>query len=103
MSDDSNDDRAKILGINDSQVLIARKKGDADPEIYVAQRLKHGKPIAPLAPGGEFVKLTPREGEPGICNVEVLAHDGPARASTPAYRDGYEAVFGKKKASDFVN
>ena len=103
MSDDSNsgDDLVKILGFKgNDQMLMARKKGDADPELCVGFRLKHGKPVMP---GVEIIRLTPRDGEPGICNVQVQVHAGPARASTPAYRDGYEAVFGEKKAEDFVN
>ena len=55
----------------------------------------------PLQPGEELVQVFASE-EQGTVRLRTLyKHGGPSRASTPAYRDGYDAVFGRKvKAGD---
>ncbi len=64
----------------------------------------------PLAEGAEVVKLSPRPGAPGICDVEVaLARGapprakGPARVSSRSYRQGWDEVFGKSATSKDLN
>jgi hypothetical protein len=70
--------------------------------------MKDGAPIH-----GEVVRLTPREGAPGVCDVEVsYAPPSPARAASPqgapsrgkgppkvatdGYREGWDEIFGKR-------
>lgn len=64
--------------------------------------LRHGRALAPNA---EIVTLSPREGQPNVCDVEV-AHrvappaapraggDGPAQVATEAYRESWDRIFG---------
>lgn len=70
--------------------------------------MKDGAPIH-----GEVVKLTPREGAPGVCDVEVSyappssaraasapSHGargkGPPKVATNGYREGWDEIFGKR-------
>jgi hypothetical protein len=61
---------------------------------------------APVPPGADLVNLGPDDGS-GWRPVETLyssgetgarkaGGDGPAQVATPAYRDGYDRIFGKK-------
>jgi len=58
--------------------------------------LREGQPIPE---GSELVKITPGEDE--WHDVETLyRHEslsGPPQIATPAYRDGYDRIFGKQK------
>ncbi len=67
-------------------------------EAGVVRPLEHGKPIA-----GEVVRLSPRDGSRVLYDVEVQCaarvpadRGGPAQVATASYRDGWEAVWGKK-------
>lgn len=57
--------------------------------------LEEGKPIV-----GEVVKLTPREGQPNVCDVDVVmdapkpTSKGPAKVATDSYRANWDRVFG---------
>jgi hypothetical protein len=71
---------------------------------------EEGKPIT-----GEIVTLKPREENARVCDVTdsyappqtttahaahagaQLAHKGPAKVASPAYRDGWDEIFGAKK------
>ena len=46
-----------------------------------------------------------RKGEPSRFNLKVLyaGKKGPARASTPEYREGWDAIFGKKPKPEELN
>jgi hypothetical protein len=76
------------------RVLRAR---EARLEVGEVRPLREGKPIA-----GEVVKLTPREGAPRVCDVEVMtkvepessARKGPAQVASHAYRASWERIFG---------
>jgi hypothetical protein len=72
--------------------------------------LEEGKPIV-----GEIVTLKPREENGRVCDVTdsytpppptpahaanteaQLAHKGPAKVASPAYREGWDEIFGAKK------
>jgi hypothetical protein len=70
--------------------------------------LEEGKPIV-----GEIVTLKPRQENPRVCDVTdsyappitaqaatadaQLAHKGPAKVASPAYREGWDEIFGAKK------
>ena len=74
--------------------------------------MKDGAPIH-----GEVVKLTPREGAPGVCDVEVsyappavaaarasaqgapTRGKGPPKVATDDYREGWDEIFGKRAAA----
>lgn len=68
--------------------------------------LREGRPIT-----GEIVTLKPRESNPSVCDVTdsysapaastaapsaQLAHKGPAKVATRAYREGWDEIFGAK-------
>ena len=84
-------------------VLRAR---DEKVEVGELRALEEGRPIV-----GEIVTLAPRKDNPRVCDVKdsyrapssagaaaalALAHKGPAKISTEAYRDGWDEIFGKK-------
>ena len=61
--------------------------------------VKEGQPIV-----GEIVSLAPRKENPRICDVRdswtpPALQKGPAKVATAAYREGWDEVFGKSKAS----
>ncbi len=76
-------------------VLRAR---DEKLEAGELRALQEGRPIT-----GEVVTLTPRKGNPRVCDVTdsyrppalAAAHKGPANVATDAYREGWDEVFGK--------
>lgn len=50
---------------------------------------------APLSDGVEIVQARP-SGERGVLGIQSLyKHKGPARVTTPAYRQNYDDIFGK--------
>lgn len=70
--------------------------------------IKDGAPIH-----GEIVKLSPREGAPHVCDVEVTyaapkrasapsdgRGKGPAQVATHGYRAGWDEIFGKSPDED---
>lgn len=83
-------------------VLRAREE---KVEIGELRPLAEGRPLA-----GEVVTLSPRKDNPRVCDVKdsyrppsvgaatalALAHKGPAKVATEAYRDGWDEIFGKK-------
>ncbi len=89
-------DGVQILRLREGHVEVGELR--AAPE---------GKPIL-----GESVRLHPRADEPRICDVEVIAPSpiprakdtagergkGPAKVATPAYRSGWDAVFGAPRS-----
>lgn len=84
-----------------AKVIRAR---DGKIELGEVRPLKEGKAIT----GAEVVSLTPRADAPRVCDVKVhvkvptpevsasksLQHKGPARVTSTAYREGWEALFG---------
>lgn len=94
-------DRALVLGqLPDQKALaVLRQRGeDAPVEAGIVRSLREGEPIT-----GEVVSLKPTaEGSP-LCDVEVhldrsqMTHKGPARVASPAYRSGWDAVFGGER------
>ncbi len=77
--------------------LVERRKGDR-VSVGTLTPLKNGQS---LFTGAEVVKVTPGEGE--WHDVESIYRDGeptlsgPPQVATPAYRAGYERIFGKQK------
>ncbi len=83
-------------------VLRAREE---KVEVGELRALEEGRPIV-----GEVVTLSPRKDNPRVCDVKdsyrapspggttalSLAHKGPAKVATEAYRDGWDEIFGKK-------
>jgi hypothetical protein len=90
-------DRAVILGPveGDKGLAVLRQRAEGAPvEAGIVKPLEEGRPIA-----GEVVRLKPTAEDPRVCDVEVhldrrgVAHKGPARVATNAYRDGWDALF----------
>ena len=83
-------------------VLRAREE---KVEIGELRALEEGRPIV-----GEVVMLAPRKDNPRVCDVKdsyrapgspgatalTIAHKGPAKVSTEAYREGWDEIFGNK-------
>lgn len=71
------------------------------------ERLEAGE-LRPLVSGrpivGEVVSLKPREDNPRICDVAssytppTPARKGPGQIASPAYRQGWDEIFGKAPA-----
>lgn len=87
------------------RVLRAREDRIESGEV---RPVKDGAPIH-----GEIVKLTPREGAPQVCDVEVTYSakkaptatltprgKGPAQVANRGYRDGWDEIFGKAAGDD---
>ncbi len=74
---------------------VIRHKTDGTDQIGMLVPMKDGQT---LPPGAELVCTEPLEGD--LVKMTSLhgggEHKGPAKAATPAYRTGYEAIFGKK-------
>lgn len=73
---------------------IVRLKAD-EVTVGEVRALEEGKPI-----NGEVLKLTPREGQPNVCDVDVVmeapkrAGKGPAKVASESYRANWDKVFG---------
>lgn len=91
-----------------NELHVLRSRDDA-VEAGIVRPAEPGKPVH-----GDLVKLKPRQEFPLLCDVEVIVpdperkprrappldHAGPPRVSSEAYRQGWEAVFGRKPAPD---
>jgi hypothetical protein len=71
-------------------------------EVGEVRPIAEGKPIT-----GEVVTLKPRPDAPRVCDVDVQyaaketrGSAGPAQVATDAYRDNWEATFGRKRAAE---
>lgn len=58
-------------------------------------RYEPAKEGEPLKPGADLMSVS-NECRDGWHDVEVLYRSGPAQVATPAYREGYDRIFGKK-------
>lgn len=118
------DDVVLVHGASDDGAYrVLRKRGE---QLFVGEMrpVEEGKP---LVPGGEVVALRPRADSPQLFDAETLfrvpggsaavsasaAHEpagapsaapepttvggGPAQVSTPAYREGWSAIFGPRR------
>ncbi len=68
-------------------------------ELAEIRPLKEGKPLNE----GELISLHAREESPALYDVKVeyakgKEHAGPVRVTTSSYRQGWEAIFSKKKS-----
>lgn len=76
--------------------LVMRKDSEGNPEFGHMTYADDGKSIPP---GGELAILE-NVGEDGWGNATTLytqTLNGPAQVATPAYREGYDRIFGKKE------
>lgn len=78
-------------------LAVLRKRGD-QVSAGLLTAVEEGRPLT-----GDLLRLKPRKETPLVADVEVLyAHEaaasaereGPARISSPAYREGWNAIFG---------
>lgn len=91
MADDDTENTVRLQGrCAEGHMHAERREGDRVENCILVPG-GEGKPIPA---GGEYVELAARDGEPGVYDV-TLSHKGPARVSTPAYREGYERIFGE--------
>lgn len=74
-----------LHGVSDEGLV-----GERNGEEGVLRPLREGQPVY-----GEIVEAR-LSSEPGVLQLTTL-HKGPARASTRAYRQGYDRVFGKRE------
>jgi len=74
------------------ELLVEHALDDGATSLSLLAPIKDGKPIAP---GSRLVQLV-ETGEPGLYEMKELCSIGPSKASTPKYRSGYDAVFGKR-------
>jgi len=91
-------DQAILIGENDGEAKILRFRQDEEGK----RRIEFGsvkatdKMTEEESEGMEMINLKDREGSP-FKDVEVLregtGHKGPARVTTQAYRDNWDAIF----------
>ncbi len=86
--------------VEDGEGYKVLRRRDESLEVGELRNTKEGQPIH-----GEVVKLTPREGQDRVFDVDVVVpkqpaprHDdaarkGPAQVATDAYRDNWELIF----------
>ena len=83
----------------DGQGVRALRSRPSKLELTEIRPIKEGKPLM----AGEVVRLRPRQESPLLCDVDVEYsleteggdHDGPPRVASRAYRDNWDAVFGR--------
>ena len=96
---DKNEDLILVHGKSELGWHVLRKKGD-ELSLGAMKPLEEGKPI-----DGEVVKLSPREEHPMLFDAETqlpaprASSKGPPQVATQAYRDGWNAIWGKKRRS----
>jgi hypothetical protein len=97
MPDPKKTDVARVLATSpDGHKVVMRER---DGELSIGALCPHVEEGKPLAPGREYVHLEPRED--GAFDVESLyGGDGPAQVATESYRSGWDAIWGKKPASE---
>jgi hypothetical protein len=86
---------------------VIRKREDSI-EIGEMRAVQEGRPLT-----GEMVKLSPRQGQDRLFDVEVLVsreelgqagvHTGPAQVATETYRANWDAIFGAAAKPELPN
>ena len=99
MSADDEDTRDEIkIGpeIAPGVSLALRRSPDGTVKEVACQPFREG---APLYESSEIVTIDRehRDGWRKLTTRYKAAGDGPAQVATPAYRDGYDRIFGKKQ------
>jgi hypothetical protein len=85
---DGYDAQGNIVGVSDDGV--EQTSGELRP-------MAEG---VPLPPDAEIVQVEAVEGDVLHLKTLYAPHKGPSRASSPKYRAGYDAVFGKRKSTE---
>jgi hypothetical protein len=79
----------------DGEKTYGMHESDGQPTGHdTLQPVVEGKP---LQEGEEIVRVEAVEGNTLHLKTVYAHHKGPSRASSPSYRSGYDAVFGKKQ------
>jgi hypothetical protein len=88
-------DQLRLGAQPDGSVAGVRRRDGNIVGYGVLTPLREGQP---LAPGSEIVRVEEYE-EDGWHDIETVyrVSDGPAQVATPAYRAGYDRIFGKKE------
>ena len=81
----------KVRFESDDHATIKRQDGSV--QIGTFHEMRDGQP---LPEGAELVQVDYHPGDEWH-NSETLYKQGPAQVATPAYREGYERIFGKKE------
>lgn len=80
-------------------LAVLRKRGE-EFSAGLLTAAEEGKPLT-----GDLLRLKPRDDAPFLADVEVLHEHraetsadrgGPAQVSSPAYREGWNSIFGEK-------
>lgn len=84
------DDHIRLIeSIAPGKCIVERRRGD-EVTVGVASTPEDGKP---LAPGSELVHVENPNTEVWQ-RITVIFKAGPAQVATPAYREGYDRIFG---------
>lgn len=86
-------DRVRFDSLSPYGGVIGTRERDGNSGLVSLLPAPDGTPIPE---GGELVHVGANDSE-GWRNVEVLYRNGPAQVATPAYREGYDRIFGKKQ------
>lgn len=72
---------------------MTRRQPNGETQIGTAFEVQDGKPIPE---GAELLQVDYRPSEEWH-DAETVYRNGPAQVATPAYREGYDRIFGKKE------
>lgn len=102
MSDDKHEHPGEdfvVLGpkTEDGRQTAIRHREDHTVELCEVYPVQDGRPISE---NSEIVQLS---GEGPVYRVESSTRKGPAKVANRAFRENYDAIFGKKAASKDLN
>jgi hypothetical protein len=80
----------------DGHRLVAR---ESEGEVRVGALCPHVEEGKPFLPGREYVHLEKRADGAYDCE-SLFGGDGPAQVASESYRSGWDAIWGKKPASE---
>lgn len=83
--------------ISDGVRVGVRRRGDEVQAVSLTT-MKDG---TSLTPGSELIDIEEHDGRymaKTLYKVPLAGGDGPAQVATPAYRDGYDRIFGGKRS-----
>jgi hypothetical protein len=90
-------DIVRVLAeLPDAHKVIARER---DGEVHIGGLCPHVEEGKPLRPDAEYVHLEKRADGAYDCET-LFGGDGPGQVATESYRDGWDAIWGKKPASE---
>lgn len=87
-------DRLRFVDCANGKLIMQLENKNGEPiSLGECAPLEDGKPISP---GATEIFQVEHTSQPGLYDIVSRTKIGPAMVSTPAYRAGYDAIFGSK-------